>query len=42
MNLNRVFLIIALVLFILEGLGVGLGGNLIAWGLASLTASYLA
>jgi hypothetical protein len=37
---SRIFLVVALILFVLAGLGVGLGGaNLIAWGLAFLTAS---
>lgn len=37
MTPNRICFIVALVLFILAALGVGLGGlNLIAWGLAAL------
>ena len=35
------FLIIAIVLFILAGLGVAITPNLVAWGLGAFAASFL-
>lgn len=40
--MKLVFLIIAIICFVLEGLGVAVGGlNLLAWGLTFFAGSFL-
>ena len=41
MTIGTVFLIIALILFILAGIGVPVPTNLVAWGLACCVAAWL-